>query len=348
MSTEHTEDASTDTENDPYGVEVLRELLPSRLGGEGTRAAICAIRNPDANAAQIAAKTGLASTYTVGNALRSLLLGEAPDYQATANQVHERRGGIRDAESYSELTEKQQAVVDFAAKHPEFVDERTYAEVAEAIHEQEGSSVSETHVGGVLRKYREVMHQRRAQVAAEDGSEGEVEQATQDMTVREVLEAAGYDLPGENLDSMPDRGPEKPEGQATLGEAHEAEADEGEQGFQAGSEVQEAEDEDEQDNSEDSTQDTPGSLAGDLLARSPEDYGYTAKLQMTAKQTAAVKAAFEDLDATQAEVAEAADCTERYANSTLNRWRGTEDEVQAMQDEGVDVPAEFMEHEVMA
>jgi len=246
MSTEHTEDASTDTENDPYGVEVLRELLPSRLGGEGTRAAICAIRNPDANAAQIAAKTGLASTYTVGNALRSLLLGEAPDYQATANQVHERRGGIRDAESYSELTEKQQAVVDFAAKHPEFVDERTYAEVAEAIHEQEGSSVSETHVGGVLRKYREVMHQRRAQVAAEDGSEGEVEQATQDMTVREVLEAAGYDLPGENLDSMPDRGPEKPEGQATLGEAHEAEADEGEQGFQAGSEVQEAEDEDEQ------------------------------------------------------------------------------------------------------
>ena len=110
----------------------------------------------------------------------------------------------------------------------------------------------------------------------------------------------------------------------------------------------EAQDEDDEDDSEDSTQDTPGSLAGDLLARSPEDYGYTAKLQMTAKQTAAVKAAFENLDATQAEVAEAADCTERYANSTLNRWRGTEDEVQAMEDEGVDVPAEFMEHEVMA
>lgn len=108
------------------------------------------------------------------------------------------------------------------------------------------------------------------------------------------------------------------------------------------------EDEDEQDDSEDSTQDTPGSLAGDLLARSPEEYGYTAKLQMTEKQTAAVRAAFEDLDATQAEVAEAADCTERYANSTLNRWRGTEDEVQAMEDEGIEVPAEFREHEVMA
>lgn len=115
-----------------------------------------------------------------------------------------------------------------------------------------------------------------------------------------------------------------------------------------GEDEQEQEQEQEAEDDEDSTQDTPGSLAGDLLARSPEDYGYTAKLQMTAKQTAACAAAFRDLDATQAEVAEAADCTERYANSTLNRWRGTDDEVQAMEDEGVDVPAEFMEHEVLA
>ncbi|AGM11842.1 hypothetical protein M201_gp76 [Haloarcula californiae tailed virus 2] len=232
---------TTQQTDDPYSVEVLRDLLPGRLGSEGTRAAICAIRNPDANAAQIAAKTGLASTYTVGNALRSLLLGEAPDYQASANQVHERRGGTRDAQSYEELTEKQQAVVDFAARHPEYVEERTYGEVAETIHEQDGTSVGETYVGTVLRKYREILHQRRAQVAAEDGSEDEVEQATQDMTVREVLEAAGYDLPDKNLDSMPERGPEKPEGQATLGETHEAEASEGEQGFQSGTEVQEDE-----------------------------------------------------------------------------------------------------------
>jgi hypothetical protein len=92
--------------------------------------------------------------------------------------------------------------------------------------------------------------------------------------------------------------------------------------------------------------DPQGSLAGDLLARSPDDYGYTAKLRMTEKQTAAVVAALENPDATQAEVAEAAGCTPRYANSTLNRWRGTQDEVQAMQDEGVEVPAEFMQHEV--
>ncbi|AGM11826.1 hypothetical protein M201_gp57 [Haloarcula californiae tailed virus 2] len=133
------------------------------------------------------------------------------------------------------------------------------------------------------------------------------------------------------------------EGVELLGDLADDEADEAEDEQEA----QEQEDDEDEQDSEDSTQDTPGSLAGDLLARSPEDYGYTAKLQMTAKQTAAVKAAFEDLDATQAEVAEAADCTERYANSTLNRWRGTEDEVQAMEDEGIDVPAEFMEHEVL-
>lgn len=91
-----------------------------------------------------------------------------------------------------------------------------------------------------------------------------------------------------------------------------------------------------------------GSLAGDLLARSPEDYGYTAKLQMTEKQTAAVVAALADPDATQAEVAEAADCTERYANSTLNRWRGTADEVAAAEDAGASVPAEYEAHEVTA
>jgi len=121
-----------------------------------------------------------------------------------------------------------------------------------------------------------------------------------------------------------------------------------EEGVALQGDLVEDEDGDEQDDGEDSTQDTSGNLAGDLLARSPEDYGYTAKLQMTEKQTAAVRAAFDDLDATQAEVAEAADCTERYANSTLNRWRGTDDEVQAMEDKGIEVPAEFMEHEVTA
>lgn len=236
MSTDTPEDGGTDSENDPWGVEVLRDLVPSSLGSEGSRAAVCAIRNPDANAVQIAEKCGLASSYTVGNALRSLLVGTT-DQQPGAGgaEMMELRGSAREAETYAELTEKQRAVIDFAAEHPEFVEDRTYGDVSQAIHEKEGVAVGETYVGRVLRDYPEILHRQRA-LAAEGGeADADLEAVTTDLTVREMLEAAGYDLPDENLDSMPEvevdiEGDGR---QATLGEAQQAEAE-----FQQASDVE--------------------------------------------------------------------------------------------------------------
>lgn len=148
------------------------------------------------------------------------------------------------------------------------------------------------------------------------GTKGEMAQAMVEQALGRViglLMEEGVDIRGDLAEA------------AGLTEDGDDEADEAEQ-----------EQEDEDDDSQ-----PVGSLAGDLLERDPADYGYTAKLQMTEKQTAAIVAALENPEATQGEVAEAADCTERYANSTLNRWRGTEDEVEAAEDAGADVPPEY-------
>jgi len=54
-----------DHEDDAWDVRALRSLLPTSLGSEGQRAAVCAIRNPDASPWQIAEKCGLSSSYIV-------------------------------------------------------------------------------------------------------------------------------------------------------------------------------------------------------------------------------------------------------------------------------------------
>lgn len=245
MSADSPENGSDST--DPWNVQALRKLAPSTLGSEGTRALVCAIRNPDATTGQVAEKVGASSTYTVENALRSAVQ-DADREEVQYGQAAERRGGTRDAQEYAELTDKQQAIVDFAAENPTFTEDRTWADVAQAIQEQQGTVVNETYVGKVLRKYPEILHRQRALAASEGEAEVELEAALSEMTMREVLGAAGFDLPDENLDSMPEASTSDPE-QATLGDARDAEASEG---FQTGSEVQQeqegegTEDEDEQ------------------------------------------------------------------------------------------------------
>lgn len=254
MSADSPDDGSDST--DPWDVQALRKLVPGTLGSEGTRALVCAIRNPDATTGQVAEKVGASSTYTVENALRSAVQ-EADRGEVEYGQAQERRGEARDAQEYAELTDKQQAIVDFAAENPTFTEDRTWADVAQAIQEQQGTVVNETYVGQVLRKYPQILHRQRALAASEGEAEVELEDALSEMTMREVLGAAGYDLPDENLDSMPEASTSDP-AQATLGDARDAEASEG---FQTGSEVadeqeQEAEGEGTEDEDEQPTSST--------------------------------------------------------------------------------------------
>lgn len=236
MSTEESaDDGSTDT--DQWEPKAIRQALPGGLGDKQRRALVCAIRNPDASTAQIAKKVGAKSSYTVSNALRGLLLGTAGTGGSTPEDVYELRGDSREAETYSELTEKQTAIIDFAAKHPEVMDDATYGQLAQAIQEQQGVAVGETYVGTTLRKYDDILRRRRAiEAASEAESEDALEGITSEMTVREMLEAAAvYALPGSNLDSMPEGASEK---QTTLAEAEASEAE-----FERASERQDSEEE---------------------------------------------------------------------------------------------------------
>ena len=232
MSAETPENGGTEQENDPWNPAALRQLVPSTLRSEGQRALVCAIRNPDSTPGQVAEKCGLTSTYTVENAVRSAV--QEVDREAVQYGQHlERRDGEkRDAETYGELTEKQQAIINFAAENPHFTEERTWSDVAQAIHEQEGVVVNETYVGQVLRKYPKILHRQRALASAEGENEVELEDALSEMTLREALGAAGFDLPSENQDPMPEA--EVDSEQATLGDSRDVSGD-----FQSGSEVQE-------------------------------------------------------------------------------------------------------------
>lgn len=208
---------------DKWDPAAIRRRLPSGLTDKQKRSLVCAIRNPGASPTQIAKKVGVPSSYQVANALRSLLLGVVDDKSPESTQaVMDARGEMREAEAYGELTDKQQAVIDFAAENPQFVEapSTSYADISQALLDQESVAVSETYLGRVMRKYSDILQQRRALVAASGEGEQELESVTADMTVREMLEAAGYALPDKNLDTMPEVDKQTSGGsQATLGEA---------------------------------------------------------------------------------------------------------------------------------
>ncbi len=132
------------------------------------------------------------------------------------------------------------------------------------------------------------------------------------------------------------------------GEAVEADSEADEAALEARRRAAQAtEDEDEQEDSEDSEDDSSQggqqpTLAGELLQRDPADHRL-GDLTMSEKQTTAVLAALEDPERTKEELAEAADCTSRYAATTLERWAGSEDQVEAVEAEGSEVPSEYTE-----
>jgi len=135
-----------------------------------------------------------------------------------------------------------------------------------------------------------------------------------------------------------------PDAPADQGHAWDPESEQ-EQDEQEDAEAQEAEDEDSEDDSSQGGQQP--TLAGELLQRDPADHRL-GDLTMSEKQTTAVLAALEDPERTKEELAEAADCTERYAATTLERWAGSEDQVEAVNDAHGDgaygeVPSEYTE-----
>lgn len=59
---------------------------------------------------------------------------------------------LNDKSHYSQLTDKQQKVIDYLAEHPN----TTYADVASEI------DVHDTYVGGIARKYEHILEERKA------------------------------------------------------------------------------------------------------------------------------------------------------------------------------------------
>lgn len=212
--------------------KTIRSRLPSGLSPIQERALIAAARNPDATINQIAAKSGV-ERRRVLHALDSLACGVAGAASGHGSYIDRRGGEKRAAEAYSELTDKQQVVVDFLARTPAFdVDERSTRELYEAVKAHAGDDMPDMHYTypvTVVDRYADLVPARRQELrvegeldAADYAVDVDVDVAVPSLNepVRGLLERAGVPLPDSNLDDMsdidiPDDLPEPPETDTT-------------------------------------------------------------------------------------------------------------------------------------
>lgn len=117
-----------------------------------------------------------------------------------------------------------------------------------------------------------------------------------------------------------------------------------EEGVELGGElaVYVGEDEDEQEDEDEDTGRTRTTV-GEMLARDPAEYHRDDSLGYSEKQVGLLAHAMQHPDSTDEDVAEAVDCSARYANSVCHRWDASEDGVEALEDAGHEVPEQFQE-----
>lgn len=211
MSAETTSaDGGTEDETS-FEPDDVRRRLPSELTDKQERAMICAVRNPDASFGAIAEACGV-NHSTVAYGLRSLARGILGRGEHTGEWI-ERREGVRKAEAFGELSDKQRVVVDFLARHPEFDPEaHPSRELREAVETwaDDAPDMHDTYPKRIAREYAELVEDRREQLLAMgEDLNGEVEDPDvfDPDTPREFLDAAGItELPEANLDSLAEYG----------------------------------------------------------------------------------------------------------------------------------------------
>lgn len=201
-----------------FELDEIRKRLPRAVTGKQQRVAVCLVRNPDAPLTGISEATAVSST-TVLNTLKALVNEHGLD-ESDWSDVIRKRGGQRYAKTYEELTAKQKAVVDWLARHPgleerlmDKEDSLTSEKVANAIEHDERYDVAlhSTYPNKVITArdangcgYLPLVEDRRKLLAARgdlEDEEAEVE-SLRTSSPRAALEASGWVLPEENLDSL--------------------------------------------------------------------------------------------------------------------------------------------------
>ena len=208
---------ATLADGDVFEPSAIRGRLPNALTDKQVRAMVAAIRNPDASITEIAEATNVKARQ-ISHALDSIACGVLGADDRSGEWLS-RRDGPREAETFSELTDKQKAVVDYLARSPNFGwAERSSRELLAAIENDDesdytsGFSAHYTYPKRVAADYRELVHERRAFLVEHESLEldddGDVSVDASDLrpgdyTVpRILLERAGYALPDRNLDSL--------------------------------------------------------------------------------------------------------------------------------------------------
>jgi hypothetical protein len=203
-----------------YSEERIRGELPDEASERQTRTLVAAIRNPDVEIREIADAYEIENPSNITSTLKSLACGSLYRTQdavveASASTT-EKRGHSRPAESFDELSERQQAVIDFLARHP-FADwdDASSRDIYEAMqayergHASDMPDMSVSYPRQVAKKYAPLIVARRRELdddEIENGGFGEYEGVddtldfTIDDTPRDILEREGFTLPDENLD----------------------------------------------------------------------------------------------------------------------------------------------------
>ena len=198
-----TGDTADETADDPFAPDAILSQFPSALNPPQRRIVVSLFRNPDTDYATHAAaiERPLKRVLATATSIATGSLGGEGEKGAITEL---RDGERRLAESYDELTEKQQACVDYFVKYGD--DDRTWVARAATIKEESGIGIHPTSVRYTWNTYESLIEELRESEGA-DSHDSATPSATGDQTFisytdtpRPLLEAEGYDVPDEDMD----------------------------------------------------------------------------------------------------------------------------------------------------
>lgn len=203
-----------ETDEQQWSRAAILRKLPDRMTDLQKNVLVAAVRNPDAEFAQIGELANCQRdrrSQDARHTLRSYARGSLAAYGPT--DVHEIRGEQTTAKSFEELTPKQKAVIDYCARHGVLSIAGNYDVSAEAIVDairaNGGPKMHATWPYHVVNQYPNILKERYDYYESRGELEaGEIDGSADpllSMNARELLEEGGYPaLPDENLDELPD------------------------------------------------------------------------------------------------------------------------------------------------
>lgn len=148
---------ASDSGQPSFSTRSLEQTFPDELRDDQKEWIATAVRNPYASVQTVTDELGIGATSLV-NAILALSVG---GYKPS-DEIHEYDSRLdRGPSWFTDLTIKQRACVDFAARHPGAFDEFTYSELLGVVIEETGVVTHVTYIRNYTTEHPDMVARRR-------------------------------------------------------------------------------------------------------------------------------------------------------------------------------------------